>query len=83
MVGCNRHRVAGQLFIERNFLTMAENVTASHANSTQSETDLVRRTLEIEIQGLDHVLAFVDENYKHAVDLIRGAKGKVVLVGVG
>ena len=62
---------------------MSKNLAVSRNAMRQSEIELVRRTLEIEIQGLKNVLGFVDETYTHAIDLIRAARGKVVLVGVG
>lgn len=51
-------------------------------NSTEI-IELGREAIGIEIEGLHDLISQIDDNFAHAIQIIAGLKGKVVLTGVG
>lgn len=61
-------------------MTASQHKTADHQ---QSDIDVARRVLASEVAGLEDLSAFLDDTFVRAVELMAGAKGRVIVSGMG
>ncbi len=66
-----------------NIFIIKQKLTSLNSLLNEKINKIAKRTLQIEVESIERLKGFIDENFRESVQAILKAKGRVVLTGVG